>query len=112
MSKPSHRPGREEIKERARKKRRQRQLRRQQREVGLIPPGACSPSNSKSHFQSTEEESAARTEAVGGLMVIMRQMLPILLGRLGKIPDPRNPKKLKHRLTVLMLYGILVFVFQ
>ena len=45
-------------------------------------------------------------------MVLMRQMLPILLGRLGKIPDPRNPKKLKHQLTVLMVYGILVFVFQ
>jgi len=42
----------------------------------------------------------------------MRQMLPILLRRLGKIPDPRNPNKLKHRLTVLMIYGILVFVFQ
>jgi hypothetical protein len=45
-------------------------------------------------------------------MAIMRQMLPVLLGRLGKIPDPRNPKKLNHRLTVLLLYGILVFVFQ
>ncbi|MEJ2327112.1 MAG: hypothetical protein P8Y25_09985, partial [Chromatiaceae bacterium] len=64
MSKPSHRPGREEIKERARKKkRRQRQLRRQQREAGLIPPAASSPANAKSHFQSTEEESAARQEA-------------------------------------------------
>ena len=42
----------------------------------------------------------------------MRRMLPILLKRLGKIPDLRNPKKLKHRLTVPMLYGILVFVFQ
>ena len=42
----------------------------------------------------------------------MRQMLPVLLKRLGKIPDPRDPKKLKHRLTVLMLYGILVFAFQ
>ena len=49
---------------------------------------------------------------MGGLLVIMRQMLPILLGRLGKIPDPRDPKKLKHQLTVLMIYGILVFVFQ
>ena len=113
MSKPSHRPGREEIKEQARKKKRQqRQLRRQQREAGLIPAAASSPSNSKSRFQSTEEESAARTEAVSALMAIMRQMLPILLGRLGKIPDPRNPKKLKHQLTVLMVYGILVFVFQ
>ena len=42
----------------------------------------------------------------------MRRMLPVVLGRLGKIPDPRNPTKLKHRITVLMLYGILVFVFQ
>ncbi len=42
----------------------------------------------------------------------MQQQLPDLLKRLGQIPDPRNPKKLKHRLTVLMLYGILVFVFQ
>ena len=46
-------------------------MRQQQREAGLIPPGACSPSNSKSHFQSTEEESAARTEALGGLMLII-----------------------------------------
>jgi hypothetical protein len=49
---------------------------------------------------------------VTGLILIMRQMLPILLKRLGQIPDPRNPRKLKHRLTVLMVYGILVFVFQ
>ena len=42
----------------------------------------------------------------------MRRMLPVLLKRLRKIPDPRNPKKTKHKLTVLMLYGMLVFVFQ
>ncbi|MBK5931894.1 transposase family protein [Halochromatium salexigens] len=42
----------------------------------------------------------------------MRRMLPVLLKRLRKIPDPRNPKKLKHQLTVLMLYGLLAFVFQ
>ena len=87
-------------------------MRRQQREAGLIPHTAPTPSNRKSRFQSTEQESAARTEAVSALIAIMRQMLPVLLGRLEKIPDPRNPQKLKHRLTVLMLYGILVFVFQ
>ena len=87
-------------------------MRRQQREAGLIPPAASSPPNSKSRFQSTEEESAARTEAVSALILLMRQMLPVLLKRLGKIPDPRNPRKLKHRLTVLLVYGILVFVFQ
>ena len=87
-------------------------MRRQQREAGLIPPAASSPPNSKSRFQSTEEESAARAQAVSALILLMRQMLPVLLKRLGKIPEPRNPKKLKHQLTVLMVYGILVFVFQ
>jgi hypothetical protein len=87
-------------------------LRRQQREAGLSPHPPATTSNSKSRFASTEEEGEARTETVTGLILLMRQMLPVLLKRLGKIPDPRNPKKLKHRLTVLMLYGILVFVFQ
>ncbi len=87
-------------------------MRRQQREAGLIAHPAPTPSNSKSRLESPEQEGAARTEAVSGLILIMRQMLPVLLGRLGKIPDPRNPKKLKHQLTVLMLYGILVFVLQ
>jgi len=87
-------------------------LRRQRREAGLIPPATPTPSNRKSPFKSPEQESAARQDAVSGLMGILRQMLPVLLRRLGKIPEPRNPKKLKHRLTVLMLYGLLVFVFQ
>ena len=42
----------------------------------------------------------------------MRQQLPTLLKRLQKIPDPRNPKKTKYKITLLMLYGILVFVFH
>lgn len=43
---------------------------------------------------------------------VYRNQLPVLLKRLAKIPDPRNPKKSKHKLTVLMLYGILTFVYQ
>jgi len=39
-------------------------------------------------------------------------MLPVLLERLSKIKDPRNPRKLRHKLTVLMIYGILCFAFQ
>jgi len=34
------------------------------------------------------------------------------LKRLGKIKDPRNPKAIKHKLAVLLMYGILAFVFQ
>jgi hypothetical protein len=94
------------------KKRQHRRLRRQQHEAGRIPLSTPTASNRKSPLQSIEQEAVARTEAVSGLIGILRQMLPILLRRLGKIPDPRNPKKLKHQLTVLMLYGLLVFVFQ
>ena len=87
-------------------------MREQQREAGLIAQPKPSPSNSTSHFETIDEEGDARTEAVTTLILLMRQLLPVLLRRFAKIPDPRHPNKLKHRLTVLMLYGILVFVFQ
>lgn len=35
-----------------------------------------------------------------------------MLKGLNKIPDVRNPKKIKHKLSVLMLYGLFMFVFQ
>jgi len=38
--------------------------------------------------------------------------LPGLLRDLAQIPEPRNPLKVKHKLTILLLYGILGFAFQ
>jgi len=87
-------------------------LRQQQRDAGLIAQPSASPSNSTSRFADIEAEGEARREAVSELILLMRQLLPLLLRRFAKIPDPRNPNKLKHRLSVLMIYGILVFVFQ
>ena len=54
----------------------------------------------------------ARNEAAAEKMRIFRAQLPVLLKRLSKIKDPRNPKKIKHKLSTLMIYGILTFVFQ
>jgi len=87
-------------------------LRQQQLEAGLKPHCRHTPSNCKSRFESKEEETSARNDALTRFVLLMRQQLPVLLKRLNKIPDPRNPNKLKHQFTVLMLYGILVFVFQ
>jgi hypothetical protein len=87
-------------------------LRQQQREAGLKPQRTATPGNSTSNYTSVAEENAGRNDAVSGFLRVMRRMLPILLKRFAKIPDPRNPRKLKHRLSVLMLYGLLVFVFQ
>ena len=60
--------------------------------------------NFKSFFVAKAEQT--------GQLRILRSQLPTILRRLAKIPDPRNPKKIKHKLTVLMIYGILMFVFQ
>ncbi|MCP4210059.1 MAG: transposase family protein, partial [Halieaceae bacterium] len=87
-------------------------MREQQCRDGLIPhdkpstPSACSP------FDTVEQECAGRLKALTGQARVFRQQLPVLLRRLSKIPDPRQPKKTKHKLTVLMIYGILVFVLQ
>ncbi|MBK7237791.1 MAG: hypothetical protein IPI02_20045 [Sterolibacteriaceae bacterium] len=43
---------------------------------------------------------------------MFRAQPPTLLKRLRQIQDTRNPKKLKHALVSLMLYGILVFVLH
>jgi hypothetical protein len=43
---------------------------------------------------------------------VIRAQLPTLLKRLAKIPDPRQPGKVKHALASLMLFGVLCFVLQ
>lgn len=113
MSKPSARPHREQIK-RIREERKQayRELRSRQRAEGLVGQPKPSIPNRVCEYKSVEEEKAARMEAVTEQMRVFRAQLPVLLKRLEKIPDPRNPKKVKHKVTVMMIYGILTFVFH
>ncbi len=94
------------------KKKAQRELRESKEVNGLKPSKQSSIPNRKSPYQTEEEERAARFEAVTGQAKVIRVLLPTLLKRLSNIPDPRQPKKIKHKLSVMMLYGILIFVFQ
>ena len=113
MSKASRRPNREAIKEQRRqKKKAEKELRKRQQEKGLKGNDRASISNSKSTYETVEEEYDARLEAATEQFRLLRAKLPVLLRRLSKIDDPRNPKKVKYTLTVLMIYGILIFVFQ
>ncbi len=93
-------------------KKAEKKLRRQQKTNGFIPPKHVTITNCKCKYESVEEETEARTEAAAEQIGIMRSKLPILLNRLRKIPDPRNPEKSKHKLTVIMIYGILTFIYQ
>jgi hypothetical protein len=113
MSKASARANGEQIKG-LKKERRQafKELRKRQRAEGLWgQPRACI-ANRVCEYKSVQEEKAARLEAVTEQMRVFRAQLPVLLRRLEGIPDPRDPKKTKHKLTVMMIYGILTFVFH
>lgn len=113
MSKPCRRPSRAAIKEqRSHKKQQAQALREQQRQAGLIPRAPAPVPNGGSADATIAAEQQAREAAVSGQVRVLRRELPALLARLGQIPDPRHPKKCRHRLTVLLLYGLLMFVFQ
>ena len=58
------------------------------------------------------QEQRAREQAVTGQLAVLRRELPGLLEQLEKISDLRDPRKCRHKLTVLLLYGLLMFVFQ
>ena len=38
--------------------------------------------------------------------------MPILIKRFAKIPDPRRTKSVKHKIAVVMLYGLFAFIFR
>jgi len=113
MGHASRRPNREEIKTKRREiKRHQKALGCRSEQDGLSRSSHTTISNSKSRYQSTTEEGIARTEATWEQLKVLRAKLPVLLKRFSAIPDPRNPRKTKHKLSVLLLYGILSFVLQ
>lgn len=108
MSKPVS-----EVKLRRKTKRRSRKkLRACQQKQGMAIPRKATLPNRRSVWKTAEEEIAARQQAVEGTLNVFRQLLPGLLSDLAKIQDPRHPNKVRHKLTVLLLYGILAFVFQ
>jgi len=93
-------------------KRLRKKLRERKKAQGLEPKATATLPNRTSDYENVEEEKQARVEAVTEQVKILRGKLPILLLRLRAIPDPRNPKKIKHQLTCVMIYGILCFVLQ
>ena len=113
MGKASCRPTREARQQhKAKVRAARRQWRAQQTAAGVRQPQPVSASNALCGYATVEAEQAAREAAVAAQLPVYRELLPKLLEDLGRIPDPRQPKKCKHKLTVVLLYGLLSFVFQ
>lgn len=113
MSKSDRRPNREKIKaQRKERKHAQKLLREELKRKGMKCRSHATISNHKCECKDVEEERRVRNEAVWEQLGVFRSKLPVLLRRLSKIEDPRSPKKIKHKLTILLIYGILTFVLQ
>lgn len=97
---------------RRRKQAAQKSLRALKRAELKKPRSHTTRPNCTCDYESVEEEKQARTEATVEHARIIRAQLPVLLRKLSKIPDPRKPILIKHKLTCLMVYGILMFVLQ
>ena len=110
MSCPERREERRQ--ERQNRRRAAKELRKRQAAEGLEIAPMGTIGNGTSPWKTVAEEQQARQEAVEEQIQAYRSALPTLLKRLGKIRDPRNPKTIRHKSTVLLLYGILLFVFQ
>jgi hypothetical protein len=113
MSKACRRPTRAGIREqRSHKRRQEKALNAKRRAMGFVPTSPAPLPNSCSPFATITEEQAAREDAVSKQVRLLRKELPALLAHLTEIPDPRDPGKRRHKLTVLLLWGLLMFVFQ
>jgi hypothetical protein len=110
MSKPVHptqiRPTRQE------RRRKQRDLREEQKRQGRQYPPTFTLPNRKSEYKTEDEEQEDIQQRTEKILDVYRQLLPGLLHKLARIPDPRSPRKVKHQMTIMMIYGILMFVFQ
>lgn len=68
--------------------------------------------NRKSEWTTVEEEQQARQAAFEGQIKALRVILPDILNKFARIPDPRRPRSTRHKLTTLLLFGLLIFIFR
>jgi hypothetical protein len=107
------RPTQQEIKARRQKYRAaQKALRRRELEAGLERSTKPATPNRVSPYATKEEEAAERLRVAQKWLDAIRPQLPALLESLSEIEDYRDPKKVEHELTMVLLFGILCFVLQ
>ena len=68
--------------------------------------------NRKCPYESMEKEQTARQAILAEQIKTWRRLLPQLLMKFSRIPDPRRSKSIKHQLVVLMIFGLFAFVFR
>lgn len=68
--------------------------------------------NRKCTFESVKKEQQYRAELLEDQIKVWRRVLPSIVRKFAKIPDPRNPLLIRHKKTMLLMYGLFAFVFK
>jgi len=68
--------------------------------------------NRKSSDATLAEEQFSRENIMSEQIKAWRSILPVLIKKFSRIPDPRRTKSVKHKMVVLMIFGLLAFVFR
>jgi DDE_Tnp_1-associated len=68
--------------------------------------------NAKQSYVNVEEMKSDRETKLSSQIQAWRSVLPTLIKRFAKVPDPRRAKSIKHQLSVVLLYGLFAFIFQ
>ena len=77
------------------------ELKKQQKRKGK--PFSYTLPNRKSDLKTTAEEKELMQQTAEETLSVYLQLLPGLLEKLSRIPDPRNPNKVKHKMTLIIL---------
>jgi hypothetical protein len=62
--------------------------------------------------KTVEEDIKLRQDVVGGQINAWKDILPDVFKKFDKVKDPRRPKSIKHKLAVLLMHALLLFVFK
>ena len=90
----------------------QAKLRGKQAIEGFSNKRSDTPDNAKCEYETEAEQLEARQQAVKDYLKVLQRNLPSLLIRLSEVTDYRNPKKIKHKVAVILLFGIFWFILQ
>ena len=102
----------ERIKLKALRRKKQRIIRDKVKETGSKIILRTKVSNRKNPLKTVEEEQKDREDVTKAQIEAWTALLPGIIKKLSFIPDPRRPKSVKHKVNVLMIYGLLMFLFR
>ncbi|MCP4494853.1 MAG: transposase family protein, partial [Gammaproteobacteria bacterium] len=86
------------------------QIRQRINETGSEIIHRTQAQNKKCAHQTIEEAQALRGEVVADQLRTWRSMLPGVLTDFSNVPDYRHPRYVKHKVAVLMMYGLLALI--